>query len=189
MLRMIRRCQMALNLQGGVIGPFGRNAIMFLAGLLLCALGTHAQTNPCADPHAPRVLINNSSSKNSSAEVAARLEPVGRFSAALERQYYASCVVKDVAIFDDPKNYPMLNGSMVLVVNAMPSLKRKGFVAVSIEFSVVRGPDAFDRMTVFTCPVLLEPDDTESDLNADAHSCLVGYNAMVDSMSKKYGGR
>jgi hypothetical protein len=164
-------------------------ALLTFSILLSCGLATQAQTNPCADPHAPRVgFFNISSTTKTPPDITARLQQVGPLIDALERQFYASCVVKDVSIFDDPKNYPTLNGSLLLVISAMPSLKRRGFVAVSIEFSMVKGPDVMERMPVTTCPVLLEPDDTESELNVKAQGCLVRYNGMVDGMSKRNTG-
>jgi hypothetical protein len=153
---------------------------------LLCSASVKAQENACANPGAPRVVIVNlTPSKNFQGDLAARYEPVDRFAGTLGRAFAGACVVTDASILDDTKAYPSLNGSMLLLIQSDPSLKQERFVAVSIEFSVLRGMRVFDRMPVTTYAVLLEPDDTQSDLDRKARASIDRYDRLVQSLPKK----
>src|SRR5579863_5972157 len=126
-----------------------KNTVMFLLSLLVGCISTNAQSNPCASPHALRVgIFNGSPSTYFECDMAERFKPVDHFVEALTRSFNGACVLTGTSVFDDEKNYPVLNGSILVIVSAMPSIKQKGFIAVLVEFSVARGASYFDRMTV-----------------------------------------
>src|SRR6266853_5685346 len=128
-----------------------RRTTLFALVVLAGCLSAKAQGNPCTNPHDPRVgIFNLTPSKNFEGNVSARYKPADRFVEALEAAFHGACVVRDVSVFDDQKNYPALNGSLLVFVDSAPSFKQQGVVAVSIEFSSVRGTSYTDRIVVVT---------------------------------------
>jgi len=162
-----------------------KRTTLFVFLVLAGCLSTDAQGNPCANPHDPRVgIFDLAPSKNFEGDVSVRYKPADRFVEALEGAFYGACVVRDISVFDDQKSYPTLNGSLVVFVDSAPSLKQQGFVAVSIEFSRVRGTSVADRIPLITCAVLIEPDDTEADLKRKARAAVDRYDRAVEALSK-----
>ncbi len=161
-----------------------KSTTLFVLVVLAGCLSTRAQSNPCANPHDPRVgIFNLAPSKNFEGDVSARYKSADRFVEALEGAFYGACLVKDLAVFGDQKNFPALNGSLMVFVDSAPSFKQQGFVAVSIEFSAVRGTSYTDRIPVISCAVLIEPDDTEVDLSRKARTAIDRYDRTVKGLS------
>jgi hypothetical protein len=166
-----------------------RSAIMFLFALLISSVSARAQSSPVADPcvspNALRVgIFNLAPSTNFDGDLAQRLKSSDRFTVALTKTFHAACIVTDASVFDDEKNYPTLNGSIFVMVNAVPSFRQFGFVAVSVDFAIVRGPSPFDRIPVVTQPVLLEPDDTDADLERKAAAVYERYTNVAAALAK-----
>lgn len=158
---------------------------LFLFVMLVGCLSAKAQANPCTNPHDRRVgIFNLAPSKNFEGDVSARYKPADRFVEAIESAFYGACIVRDVSVFGDQKNYPALNGSLIIFVDSDPSFKQMGFVAVSIEFSAVQGASYTDRVPMITCAVLIEPGDTEADLNRKARVTIDRYNRLAEGLSK-----
>ncbi len=82
---------------------------------------------------------------------------------------------------------PSWTAASLVIVSGIPSFKQKWFVAVSVEFSVARGASYIDRITVVTCPVLLEPDDKAADLERKASQAFDRYNNVAAGLAK--GGK
>lgn len=129
-----------------------------------------SQNNVCADPNAPRIgllILDKPATADPAslpqlAALSKRLVDADtRFRDQLaQRLPPNACIVTSRDIFDDPKNFPQLKGSMIIEISADASFKNPGVFALAVTFSAAQGIYAQDEFLMFTIPVLIE---TESD--------------------------
>lgn len=172
-----------------LMGYLAHTAIL----LWIAASGTFAlsQTNACANPNAPRVglfTMHNQAPADpaSPANLIALLKREGaaeiKFRDQLAQRLSAgSCIVTNLDVFSDPKNFPQLKGSPSFKINAAPSFTNPNLFAIAITATAVQGPYAEDEFLMFTQPVLIEGD---SDYTSGADVVMKMWQLVSEGLSR-----
>lgn len=159
-------------------------SIALTAISLLPALPVAAQKNPCADPQAPRfgVILTDESKASDSGLEKRRYQAGIQFQGALEKQLTGLCILRDFAVFDDPKSYPALSGSPVFVIRVHPSLKHQNVAVIAVEIKTMHGPYVEDSVSLGAEPLLIESD---TDYEDGAKMIMMFYNGVVEALAAK----
>jgi hypothetical protein len=136
---------------------------------LALVLGCAAMVSPmfaqtCANPRAPRVGVVIGENKTpKTPEGVKTLEIATKIQAAIAAKFDPqACVVTDIGILSDAQNYPMLKGTPLFVIYAMPSAKDPDVAAVAVQMEYVTSPEAYSATALGAVPLLVEKD---TDLN------------------------
>lgn len=142
----------------------------------------HAQSDSCANPSAPRIAIIITSApppKSVGDEynyLKRAYDVESRLREALTKQLPGSCIVHDMAILSDPKNFPALKGSLVIMISSRPSFQNPKVAAVAVELSALQGAFFDQSVPIGFLPLLVEDD---SDYESGAKAILRFSQGMV----------
>jgi hypothetical protein len=138
-----------------------------------------SQVTACANPNAPRIglliqdkpAVNDPASSPQLVALSKRLLAADtRFRDQLAQRLPANaCVVTSEDIFDDPKNFPQLKGSLIIEISADASFRNPNVFALAVTVSTAQGINWQDELLMFTIPVLIESD---SDYSRGAESVM-----------------
>jgi len=116
--------------------------------------------------------------KPSDSEQVKRAAAVGHhFEVALAKLLgTGTCIVHDMDVFSDPRNFPAQRGSMLVTIMVEASLRNAGTAAISVDFDAAEGPYVENIFHITTAAVLIEPG---SDFDAAAErvmrwECAIG---------------
>lgn len=138
-----------------------------------------SQTSACANPNAPRIgLLIMDKPAMTDPGSSPQLMTLSKRLLAADTQFRDqlalrlptnACVVTSEDIFDDPKNFPQLKGSLIIRINADASFKNQSVFALAVTVSTAQGINWQDDLLMFTIPVLIESD---SDYSRGAESVM-----------------
>jgi hypothetical protein len=128
----------------------------------LCFVDASAQSDACANPKARRfgVITLSEHPKSSDSDLMKRKASIElRFQNGLVKLLGPDvCLVRDMAVFSDPSNFPALKGSMVFEIQARPSLKNPKVAAIAVSISAVQGVYIEQNVWLGRLPILIESD-------------------------------
>lgn len=138
-----------------------------------------SQNSACANPNAPRIglLIMDKPAETDSGS-SPHLVALSKRLLVADTQFRDqlalrlptnACVVTNEDIFDDPKNFPQLKGSLIIRISADASFKNPSVFALAVTVSTAQGINWQDELLMFTIPVLIE---TDSDYSRGAGSVM-----------------
>jgi hypothetical protein len=133
----------------------------------------YAQDDPCANPSTPRIAIIITSKEPSKSETGAydylkrQYDVEKRLQEALTKQLAGSCVISDIAILSDPKNFPALKGSLTIMISSRPSFQNPKVAAIAVELSATQGAYFDQSLPMGFLPLLVE-DDSDYEIGAKA---------------------
>lgn len=121
-----------------------------------------AQQPSCADPRNPRVgVLTTIGLKTDPAFLKRTSQVESKLRKSLEEKLLANgaCIVEDSAVFDDPNNYPLLNGTVIYTIHAAYEarhLKNPEAAAIVVTLRATEGMYAYQTIDMGEIPVLIE---------------------------------
>jgi hypothetical protein len=70
-----------------------------------------------------------------------------------------------MAIFSDPKNYPALKGSLIVMISSHPSFQNPKVAAIAVQLSATQGAFFEQSVPIGFLPLLIE-DDSDYEIGA-----------------------
>jgi hypothetical protein len=145
-----------------------------------------SQNRGCEDPNAGRIALLGMSKVSNSPSLAAYTKRAvaaeSKMANQISKQFGPNlCYLSNLDLLSDPKNFPQLGGSVMMVIKAAPSFSNPNIYALSVTVSVADGPYAKDSEYIFTGTFLIEND---SDYELAAKLVFHDYNSQIDQIVK-----
>lgn len=161
---------------------------VLLCFIVLSATRLYSQDDPCANPKSPRVgvLITSKEPVKQSPDMYEYLKRQNdvdkHFQEALIKQLRGACIVRNVSVFDDPRNYPALKGSMMILISSRPSFQNPKIAAIAVELKASEGPSVDQSFSMGSIPILIED---AGDFETGAKMVLQIWSGMGEELAKK----
>lgn len=162
----------------------------FVCLVALSGLRLFAQNDPCANPTAPRVgvfILSKEPAKSADGSydlVKRQYDVEKRFQVALIKQLSKNCIVRDSAVFDDPKNFPALRGSAEITITGDRSLHNSKVAAIAVQLRAIQGIYAEQSFPLGFLALLIEDD---SDYDLGAKTVLVYWGNISHGLAERGG--
>jgi hypothetical protein len=140
-----------------------RILVATVAALATCIAAFGGTKDSCGNPTAHRVGFMTKTANASDPDYMRRIVEIEqRFRDAVVKELPSdTCVISDMSILSDAKNFPLLKGTTVITVSAIVSFHKENnpnVAAIAIDIESVQGPSWDQSLHIATTPVLIESD-------------------------------
>lgn len=151
----------------------------------LAKQGAAQQQSPCADPNALRIgIFTTVDAKSATGPLKREAVVEERMRKSLEKKLGSErvCIIENISVFDDPKNYPLLKGSMLMQIYSRTSFDRPAVSAITVTLQATEGPSFDQNLLIGPVTILIE---TDTDYDIGAEDVMMIWSRMADAIKEK----